>query len=98
MNGLSTTWRRRALMVVAAAGWLGAESALAQQPAPAPRAQRQITVRVDTNAMQFTVIVDGIDSLVRSLAQSRQLEERIGMALREYGKSQRTTVQRQALE
>lgn len=70
----------------------------AQQPAPAPRASRHVTVRVDTgNAMKVTLVLEGLDSLMRTLAQSRLLEERIGMALREYGASQANADRRRAL-
>ncbi|MHB1095847.1 MAG: PDZ domain-containing protein [Gemmatimonadaceae bacterium] len=71
----------------------------AQQTAPAPRTSRHVTVRVDTSdAMKVTVVLEGLDSLVRSLAQTRILEERIGMALREYGASEANADRRRALE
>jgi hypothetical protein len=82
--------RRVAPAVVAASAmFVGAGAASAQQPpATAPRAARHVTVRVDTNTMKVMVVLDGLDSLIRSLGQSRALEERIGMALREYGAAQ----------
>ncbi len=71
----------------------------AQQTTVAPRASRHLTVRVDTSdAMKVTVVLEGLDSLMRSLAQTRILEERIGMALREYGASQANADRRRALE
>jgi C-terminal processing protease CtpA/Prc len=86
--------RRVTQAIVAASAMLvTVDAASAQQPPPlpatAPRANRRVTVRVDTNeVMKVTVVLDGLDSLIRSLVQSRALEERIGMALREYGSAQ----------
>jgi len=40
---------------------------------------------IEVHADSITVVLDGLDSLLRSLGQSRALEQRIGMALREYG-------------
>lgn len=78
----------------AAVGALGA-----QRTAPAPRTTRHVTVRVDTSdAMKVTVVLEGLDSLLRTLTQSRILEERIGMALREYSASQANADRRRALE
>ncbi len=82
---------------------LGAGAALAcaagaQQPAPLPRTERRVTVRVDTNNMKVTLVLEGLDSLMRALSQSRALEERIGMALREYGSGQNDAARRQGLE
>jgi C-terminal processing protease CtpA/Prc len=58
-----------------------------------------VYVRVDTNdAMKVTVVLEGLDSLMRSLVQSRMLEERIGMALREYSAQAASASQRRALE
>jgi membrane-associated protease RseP (regulator of RpoE activity) len=55
-------------------------------------------VRVDTSdAMKVTVVLEGLDSLMRSLARTRILEERIGMALREYGASQANADRRRVL-
>lgn len=82
-------------LVGAAIGVAGAQQSA---PAPAPRATRHITVRVDTSdATKVTVVLEGLDSLLRSLAQSRLLEERIGMALREYGASQANADRQRAL-
>ena len=49
-------------------------------------------------ADSVTVVLQGLDSLMRTLMQSRALEERIGMALREYGTSQANAARHQALE
>ncbi len=77
---------------------LGAGAASAQQT-PAPRTNRSVIVRVDTNdAMKVTVVLEGLDSLMRSLVQSRMLEERIGMALREYTAQAADGSRRRALE
>ncbi|MDP1889392.1 MAG: PDZ domain-containing protein [Gemmatimonadaceae bacterium] len=92
--------RRIAPGAVMASALMGAAIGVvgAQQPAPAPRASRHVTVRVDTSdAMKVTVVLQGLDSLMRSLAESRILEERIGMALREYGASQANADRRRAL-
>lgn len=77
----------------------------AQQPTPTPpsseRLKRHVTVRVDTSDhMKITVVLDGLDSLMRTLVQSRALEERLGLALREYGAAsqQANAARRQALE
>ncbi len=79
-----------ALVVSALAGAaIGVAGAQQVTPAPAPRAKQHVTVRVDTSdATKVTVVLEGLDSLLRTLTQSRILEERIGMALREYGASQ----------
>ncbi len=83
-------------LVGAAIGVAGAQQTA---PAPAPRAKRHVTVRVDTgDATKVTVVLEGLDSLLRTLTQSRILEERIGMALREYGASQANADRRRALE
>lgn len=80
----------------AAIGVVGAQQTA---PTPVPRASRHVTVRVDTSdAMKVTVVLEGLDSLMRSLARTRILEERIGMALREYGASQANADRRRALE
>ncbi|MHB8837378.1 MAG: PDZ domain-containing protein [Gemmatimonadaceae bacterium] len=83
------------LALGAALGAAGSE-AFAQQT-PAPRASRTMTVRVDTSDLKVVLVLDGLDSLMRSLARSRALEERIGMALREYG-GQSNLAHRQELE
>lgn len=78
-----------ALVISALAGAaIGVAGAQQVTPAPAPRAKQHVTVRVDTSdATKVTVVLEGLDSLLRTLTQSRILEERIGMALREYGAS-----------
>lgn len=82
----------------ATVGGAGAQQASAPQTT-APRSTRTLTVRVDSSDhMKVTVVLEGLDSLMRSLAQSRMLEERIGMALREYGAAQQNFARRQALE
>ena len=93
--------RRAVPLVLMASAVLGAVAGTtdAQQTVVSPRTNRRVTVRVDTNeAMKVTVVLEGLDSLMRSLAQSRALEERIGMALREYGSTQANAEHRQALE
>ncbi|MBI2408688.1 MAG: PDZ domain-containing protein [Gemmatimonadetes bacterium] len=92
--------RRWAPAVLIAGALLGATVGAADaQQSTAPRTSRTVTVRVDTNdATKVTVVLEGLDSLMRSLAQSRMLEERIGMALREYGSAQTNVARRQALE
>ena len=100
MMGFLSYKRRIAPAALVASALMGAAIGVvgAQQPAPAPRASRHVTVRVDTSdAMKVTVVLEGLDSLMRSLAQSRLLEERIGMALREYGASQANADHRRAL-
>lgn len=89
-----------ALVVSALAGAaIGVAGAQQVTPAPAPRAKQHVTVRVDTSdATKVTVVLEGLDSLLRTLTQSRILEERIGMALREYGASQANADRRRALE
>lgn len=78
---------------------IGVAGAQQTTPAPVPRATRHVMVRMDTSdAMKVTVVLEGLDSLVRTLARSRLLEERIGMALREYGASQANADRRRALE
>jgi C-terminal processing protease CtpA/Prc len=97
---ISNLTRRWAPAVLIAGALLGATVGAADaQQTTAPRAGRTVTVRVDTSdATKVTVVLEGLDSLMRSLAQSRMLEERIGMALREYGAAQTNATRRQALE
>lgn len=93
--------RRIAPVALMASALSGAAvgAASAQQTAPAPRATRHVIVRMDTSdAMKVTVVLEGLDSLMRSLARTRILEERIGMALREYGASEANADRRRALE
>lgn len=83
-----------ALMVGAVLG-----AAEAQQAPAAPRSSRTLTVRVDTgDGPKVVVVMEGLDSLMRALARSRALEERIGMALRDYSASEENVVRRRALE
>jgi len=101
MMGISSSFGRVVQVAVMATAVL-APAARAQQPssatAPRPSAGRHVTVRVDSNeTMKVTVVLDGLDSLVRTLVQSRALEERIGMALREYGVAQANAERRHAL-
>ncbi len=100
MMGFLPNMRRITAKALMAGALMGAaiSGVGAQQTAPAPRTSRHVTVRVDTSdAMRVTVVLEGLDSLMRSLAQSRLLEERIGMALREYGASQANADRRRAL-
>jgi serine protease Do len=78
----------------------GAAAGAQQSSSQAPRSTgRRVTVRVDTNeTMRVTIVLDGLDSLLRSLSQSRALEDRIGMALRDYSVSAADASHRQALE
>ncbi|MBM3906472.1 MAG: PDZ domain-containing protein [Gemmatimonadetes bacterium] len=91
--------RRIGLAALVSGVAVGAASA--QQPT-APRTGRTVTVRVDTtDHTRVTVVLEGLDSLLKTLVQSRALEERIGMALREYGaqaNAQASVARRQALE
>jgi C-terminal processing protease CtpA/Prc len=69
------------------------------QQSTVPRSGRTVTVRVDTSdRAKVTLVLEGLDSLLKNLAQSRMLEERIGMALREYGAAQSNLARRRALE
>lgn len=90
----------RTFVVAGLVGAFGATSSVgAQQSAPAPHATRRVIVREDsTQNMKVTVVWDGLDSLMRSLAQSRALEERIGIALREYSGKQADEQRKRALE
>ena len=100
MMRFSIFMRRTAPVVLMALALMGAGvgTVQGQQPA-APRTGRTLTVRVDTtDKTKVTVVLEGLDSLMRSLAQSRALEERIGMALREYSSSQANLDRRRALE
>jgi S1-C subfamily serine protease len=100
MRGFFSTFRRM-VPAVALAGAVFASAGRAQQSSStATRASgRHVMVRVDTNeTMKVTIVLDGLDSLVRTLVQSRALEERIGMALREYGAAQANLTRRRALE
>jgi C-terminal processing protease CtpA/Prc len=97
----STKFIRRMLPVaLALTATLGGAAGLAgAQQTTTPRSSRNVIVRVDTNdAMKVTVVLEGLDSLMRSLVQSRMLEERIGMALREYSAQAANASQRRALE
>jgi S1-C subfamily serine protease len=83
------------LLVLAAVG--GAQQA--SSGSSSSRSTRQVIVRYDTTpGMNVTVVIDGIDSLVKSLMQSRALEERIGLALREYAGAQVSEARKRALE
>lgn len=76
-----------------------AVSAAAQQSGTAPRESRRVIVREDSGeTMRVTVVLDGLDSLLRVLVQSRALEERIGIALRELGGAQVSETRKRALE
>jgi len=92
--------RRMLPVALALSATLGGAAGLAgAQQTTTPRANRNVYVRVDTNdAIKVTVVLEGLDSLMRSLIQSRMLEERIGMALREYSAQAANASQRRALE
>ena len=86
--------------LVAAAGSVAAQQAPASPASPSsPRSTvRRVIVRGDTGGtMNVTVMVDGIDSLMRVLLQSRALEERIGLALREYSGATVSETRKRAL-
>ena len=88
------------LVLLAGAALVAAAGSVAAQQAPAsPRSTvRRVIVRDDTGGtMNVTVMVDGIDSLVRVLLQSRALEERIGLALREYSGATVSETRKRAL-
>ena len=95
MKGLLNLTRRLTPAALAFGVVLGVAppAAGAQQPT-APNAGRPVYVKADS----VTVVLQGLDSLMRTLMQSRALEERIGMALREYGTSQANAARHQALE
>ncbi|MHB1313494.1 MAG: PDZ domain-containing protein, partial [Gemmatimonadaceae bacterium] len=88
------------LLLAGAALVAAAGSMAAQQASPAPRSSvRRVIVRSDTGGtMNVTVMVDGIDSLLKVLLQSRALEERIGLALREYSGATVSESRKRALE
>ncbi len=93
--------RRVVPFVLATSAVLGAAAGLAsaQQATTAPRQSRHLTVRVDSNEhVKVTVVLEDLDSLLRTLVQSRMLEDRIGMALREYGAAQSDATRRRAFE
>lgn len=100
MMGSLSFNRRVVPLVLATAMVVGAAGAQQSSSAGAARAPEQrFKVRLDTSdQMKVTVVLEGLDSLMRSLSQSRMLEERIGMALREYGAAQSNAAQRRALE
>jgi hypothetical protein len=96
---LNLKWRVAPVALMAGAIFGATAGAAGAQQATSPRAGRTLTVRVDTSDnTKVTVVLEGLDSLMRSLAQSRVLEERIGMALREYSSAQQNLTRRQALE
>ena len=72
--------------------------AAAQQAGSAPRTTRHVIIREDTSEnVKVTVVLEGLDSLMRALAQSRALEERIGIALREYSGAPASETRKRAL-
>ena len=88
------------LVLLAGAALVAAAGSVAAQQAPAsPRSTvRRVIVRGDTGGtMNVAVMVDGIDSLMRVLLQSRALEERIGLALREYSGATVSETRKRAL-
>jgi S1-C subfamily serine protease len=95
-------WRVVPVALMAGAVFGATVGAVGAQQTTSPRSGRTVTVRVDTSDhMKVTVVMEGLDSLIRSLAQSRMLEDRIGMALREYSaqaNAQANLARRQALE
>jgi hypothetical protein len=88
------------IALVAGAALSAAGSAVAaQQPGPQPKTTRRVIIREDTSeTMRVTVVLDGLDSLLRTLAQSRALEERIGIALREYAGAPASETRKRGLE
>ena len=103
MNAALNIRRITPLVLLAGAALVAAAGSVAAQQAPAPSAPRssvrRVIVRDDTSGtMNVTVMVDGIDSLVKVLLQSRALEERIGLALREYSGASVSESRKRALE
>ena len=93
--------RRVAPIAVLAGAALSAaaSSASSQQSGTLPRTTRKVIVREDTSeTMRVTVVFEGLDSLLRTLAQSRALEERIGIALREFAGAPASATRKRALE
>jgi C-terminal processing protease CtpA/Prc len=84
----------------AAAGTVAAQSQPAQPAQPRSGNNiRRVYVRSDTgDALQLTMVLDGLDSLMRALAQNRALEERIGIALREYSGAPVSETRKRELE
>ncbi len=73
-----------------------ARAVVAQQTTTVPRsAERRLVIVADTIAV---VRLEGIDSLLKALMQSRALEERIGLALREYAGATVSEARKRALE
>lgn len=86
-------------LVVGAVMAADADSADAQRPRAEPRTTRGVIIREDTSEnLRVTVVLEGLDSLLRTLAQSRVLEERIGIALREYAGAPASETRKRALE
>jgi membrane-associated protease RseP (regulator of RpoE activity) len=101
MKGFRHFLRRVAPIALVAGAALAAVAGAgtAQQSGTQPKATRKVIIRQDTNeTMRVTVVLDGLDSLLRSLAQSRALEERIGIALREYAGAPASESRKRALE
>ncbi|MEK6612090.1 MAG: PDZ domain-containing protein [Gemmatimonadota bacterium] len=101
MSAFLNFLRRMAPIAVLAGAALAAaaSSAASQQSSTAPRTGRRVIVREDTTEnMRVMVVFEGLDSLLRSLAQSRALEERIGIALREYAGAPASETRKRALE
>ncbi|MCX5761081.1 MAG: PDZ domain-containing protein [Gemmatimonadetes bacterium] len=72
--------------------------AAAQQAGSAPRTTRHVIIREDTSEnVKVTVVLEGLDSLMRALAQSRALEERLGIALREFSGAPASETRKRAL-
>ena len=101
MKGFRHFLRRVAPITLVAGAALApaAGAAAAQQSNPQPKITRKVIIRDDTSEnMRVTVVLEGLDSLLRSLAQSRALEERIGIALREYAGAPAGEARKRALE
>ncbi len=101
MKGFRHFLRRAApmVLVVGAVMTADADSAAAQRPRAEPRTTRGVIIREDTSEnLRVTVVLEGLDSLLRTLAQSRALEERIGIALREYAGAPASETRKRALE
>lgn len=101
MKGFRHFLRRVAPIALVAGAMLAAAvgAVAAQQSGTQPKATRRVIIRQDTNeTMRVTVVLDGLDSLLRSLAQSRALEERIGIALRDYAGAPASEARKRALE
>jgi len=86
------------LALLAGAVLVAAAGSVAAQQAPRST-ERRIIVRSDSgDLVKVTLVGEGIDSLLKVLLQSRALEDRLGLALREYSGATVSPSQKRALE